>query len=171
MPPLPPDPTLSNFEGRLYGRSGDVCKEAPNRRHRIATRHAFRPLPGLQAYKLSAGGRGEGSAVPGFRARTYRDLGQEGYSRRPRNVTGISGMHLPGFEAWDYRESGHGDAGTWGTNEHATTGILGMNRPRNALALLGFGDRNFVSNNSCNNTSTGGDICLAEVRGTCPRRE
>lgn len=141
---------------RCHGRGGEGCVRPQGRRLLPLSPATSWPLPGFQAYACNKDLVGEGRALPGFRAYSYRDWGHAAFSDRNRRVTGISGTPLPGFGPHLYREVGHGSAGTWGTNEPATTGILGIKGPAKPATRLGIPARNSVSNNSCNNTSTAG---------------
>jgi len=133
-------------------------------------------LPGLEAYRsgLRAAPNREVACeergLPGFQAQTYRDLGHSAPGASIDGATGIWGTPVPGIEAHDYRDAGHGGTGKWGTNGPAATGIPGTNRPCKSLFLPGFLARNFVSNNSCNNTSTRGADFSVGGRGACRRK-
>ena len=164
-------PTMSNPVDRHHGRSGEGCESAPDRAVWGLPGGAFRPLPGIRAYKLSCRPGEEGRVVPGFEARTYRDFGHIGPCIGPGSGTGISGTLVPGFEAHGYRDSGHGGAGTWGTNEPAATGIPGTFPGPKCMNRLGFPARNFVSINSCNNSPTRVGHFLVRGRGTWPGTE
>lgn len=165
------DPIPTNPPGRRRGRSGEGGVTTSNRAPKRTNRSTFGPLPGLQAYRLTAFSPGEGSPIPGFGARTYRDSGRYGLSGRFGLGTGISGMAVPGFEAQGYRDSGHPGAGTWGMNGPAFTGIASIFPLPNPLNGLNIQARNFVSSNSCHNSSTVGERFLSGGRGPWPGRE
>jgi hypothetical protein len=154
MRPTAPEQHEASLISRSHGRDREGCIRPRARRIQASRWASFPPLPGFQAYIITSERIGEGRALPGFRASSYRDSGHTLFADRYRADTGISGMPLPGFEPQGYREVGHGRAGSWGTNEPAATGISGMNRGRNPASPLGNPSGNFVFNNSCNNTST-----------------
>jgi len=151
----------SSLITRCRGRDGVGCIGRPG--------HFFLaslwPLPGFQAYPENKDRAGEGRALPGFRARSYRDWGHTPVGGRYQGHTGISGMPLPGMETHSYREVGHTRAGTWGTNEPASTGIPGTYWCPNPVKALGKRAGNSVSNNSCNNSPTRGDAFRFKGRG------
>lgn len=165
MRPTAPEQHEASLFTRSYGRGRGGCIR-PRARRFLASRWAsFPSLPGFQAYININDRMGEGRALPGFRASSYRDSEHTSLAGRYRGSTGISGMPLPGFEPQGYRDVGHGRAGSWGTNETASTGIPGMNRDCNSAWPFGISTSNSVSNNSRNNTPTRGSDFRVGGRG------
>jgi hypothetical protein len=154
------------------------CKRAEEHR-RVENAHVLRSgrgsvrsalllsglLPGFRAYRVGGEGIQKGRALPGFKARSYRDLGHTRVFSSYEALTGISGTALPGLRPQSYRETGHGAPGTWGTNEPATTGIPGTDRPPNPAKGLRFLGRNSVFSNLCKNSPTQGCSFFRRGRG------
>jgi hypothetical protein len=160
----------ASVRSRHSGRRGEGCTWPSNGVHRRLRSSPSRPLPGFQAYPGNKEQAGEGRALPGFGASSYRDFRHTVFGGRCLRATGISGMRLPGIEPHGYREVGHTGAGTWGTNEPASTGNSGMNRPANLLLSLAIAAGNLVSRKPYSNSPTRGDAFSYGGRGPCPRK-
>jgi hypothetical protein len=147
----------------------EPCRDGPTDGQARGRAIISTPLPGFRAHHSTGDGLNGARGLPGLRARSYRDSEHTAVGDRNRGRTGNWGRVLLGFKARAYREAEHEHAGSGGTNERAATGILGIKRLRNLSKSLNFSGRNFVSSNSCSNSSTRVAVFLTGGRGRCPR--